>query len=419
MTDTTSSPRRKRPIFRILLAVLGVLLLISILGSLTATFPSVAYARSAGGSFERVAGGGSHEMGFHAGYTHSATDTSRSLSTPDWCAHPLQLSSLSILDVSGTNLSRQVAYRLMNTAKGMDSMEHIDVRTPGTALDVSRMGDLILIVEELDSKPGMAFGEWKAEYRVFLGYKPPFGWLDSKETISPLNLQWDISTRTRFFGTPLRRTAAVAEVIADSIDFEDAIEGTLENFEAAPSVPEAALPAAVDLGTSAAVVAATGLEGPPLMSGYRIGRKGEALWRFVGADACERIDAARATLEDQGWRVHDSGSRGVDGKTHRVILRRGDEFAEWVYQENRETALQQESWTSSQLPDGTWSEQEHHVRGPALPPAIWLHYWHEQSPAELKASMLAAGPDEGDAILCLPTHQREIVAGEPAGGLIK
>lgn len=414
MTDTTTTPRRRRLFIRITLAALGVLLLISVVGTLTATFPSVAYARTGGGSFERIAGEGSLQMSFHAGYTQSATNTSRSLSTPDFCAHPLQLSSLSILDVSGTDLSRQVAYRLMDTAKETDSMEHVDVRTPGTPLETSRIGDLVLVVEELVSKPGFWFGEWEAKYRVFLGYKPPVGWLDCKETISPVNVDWDISTGVRFFGTPLHRTAAVAEVIADEVDLEEAFQSLLEKFQAAPAVPNAALPSTVDLGAAAEVAAATGLEEEPLMSGCRIGRKGEALWRYIGPDACERIDAARETLEAKGWTVHDAGSRGVDKKTHRVVLRRGDEFAEWIYEENRENALQQESWTSQQLPDGSWGEQEHHVVGPPLPPAIWIHYWHEQSAAELEASMLAAGPKKRAAIQCLPTHQKELLVGDSA-----
>ncbi len=411
MDHDTPPTRRKRRAFRIILIILGILLLISVLGSLTASFPSVAYARSEGGSFEPVAGGGSHEVQFHAGYTHSETNNGRSTSTPGSASHPLQLSSLSILDASGTSLSSQVAHKIMEQAKEIDSMLYVDVRVPGDPLGAERIGDLMLVVEELDSKPGFWFGEWQSEYRVFLGYKPPFGWLDSAETISPLNVDWDITARARFIGSPLHRTSAVAQVIADAVDLESVIKDVLNDYGAAPPVPEAALPPEVDLGSSADVAAATGLDAPPVLSGSRIGRKGQALWHYIGEDACERIDGAREALDEKGWIVHDEGSRGVDHKTHRIILRKGNEFAEWVYQENREKALQQESWTSHSLPDGGWSEQEYHIEGPPLPPAIWIHYWHEQSKAELEASMLAAGPDREDAILCLPTHQRELLTG--------
>ena len=130
------------------LLVVGLVLVVvrSVAGDLLSRDPSVAYARDATGDFQVIAGTASRDWGIRLEQIRGATQASRDTLGYPKTGHPLQLSSLTILDVSGSAVSRRLAHRIMEQAKSIPEMQRVDVRVPGEPLALERLGELILVL---------------------------------------------------------------------------------------------------------------------------------------------------------------------------------------------------------------------------------------------------------------------------------
>ena len=167
-----------------------------------------------------------------------------------------------------------------------------------------------------------------------------------------------------------------------------------------------------DLGSADEILEAFPIEDPAVFSGRRHPRKGEVLWRYEGPDAVDRLEAALPKLKAHGWKSSGPGSNGVDRRPHMRMLRKGDEHVYFQYQENRESRLQRQLWSPRIVNGRPLGELEHHVKGPALDPAVYIHYRHEPSPDELRALVARAEARGGreDLIASLP-HEHLVTLG--------
>lgn len=396
-----------------------VLVAASLWGALVADFSSTAYERTDGGGFRRVAGGSKPPLGLLFRVTRGDYNTDEISFNDITAERPFSRSSISIIDISGTTLSRRLAHAVAQSVRKLPDLEWVDVRIVGEPLDVQRMGDLILVIEEFQAKQTWLVN-WTTHHRVHMGYIPEYGTGEPVIGGGPRSVMWEIEATQQFFGTPWRAAEGVAENIASAMDLAAALERAAEKHAPTHAVPPMLLPAAFEGPGEKAVAAATGLESPPLLRGVRAGVQGEALWRYEGSDAALRLVHAAEALERDGWTRLPGGSRSPEGDLHRTGVTRGSESVEWVYENGRTSILQEEWWSSRRLADGSRSAPVHHVRGPELPPVLWIHYRNEMTADQLRSTWTAAqadGADTAEAFVSNLSKPQRALLGipEPSG----
>lgn len=386
----------------LIVKVLAIALIASVALSavthVTAKYPSIAVERDGDGDFETVEGGTPFEWSVSAGYSWSAASNNHSVMQNPSGDLPVRLSSVTIVDLSGDELSRRVARHLMGVFMEEPEVQSIDVHEPGDPLESERLGELILVLEQIeaDYEGLFDFDGRSARYRVTMGHSPEYGYdaLAGARCVAEVSVDVDVESKT--VGTPFHGIRALAESVADAIDVPELLDDLREEHGLTPPVPAFAIPEGVDLDAATQIAAATGLDAEPVLQGARFGRVGEAYWRYEGEDALDRLDRAVETLLAEGWTRLDGGNTGVDGRTHRAFLRRDRTTAEWVYEENRTKLLQEERWTST-----NGGPQVHHVEGPLIPPVLWVHAWKSLSDDELLGLAKEAeqqGPDALEAV---------------------
>jgi len=393
---TKKSRVPRRGLTGCLLIVLA-LLAMSWLGATLSPPASVAYVRASDGDFEVAAGSAPGGWTLQLGFARNESSHNRTSNSNGDPALPLRMRSFTIVDQSATALTRRIAHRLAEDLMADEDVLAVDVRIVGESLDLTRLGDQILVLEELESERAPLSVSRRAHVVAWLGHIPEFGWADDPELRQSIFFSWSIEANEQSIGLPGYGLRSMANAIASSIDLPGALTDMRgEGDSTAPFPPEAApeyplrIESTVDLGDAISVARAMGVEGPPLLSGRRGVRKGEAHWRCEGPDAVDRLDAALEALCANGWTRDDAiGSRGSGGRTHMAVIRRGDQVVRFTYEENRTGRLQQESWTST-----NGGPQVHHVEGPALDPVVWIHYRNEPSASELRA-LLAEAEREG------------------------
>ena len=137
---------------KVALALLLLFLIVPPILYWTASYPSVAMERDSEGSFQTVEGGSYRNWNVTAGFQHSKTGGGKHVRTDKFPDIPLRLSSATIVDLSGTRLSRRVAYEFMNELMEAPEIQRVDVQTAGDPLDSPRLGEFIFVIEELEHK---------------------------------------------------------------------------------------------------------------------------------------------------------------------------------------------------------------------------------------------------------------------------
>tara|TARA_B110000285_G_scaffold36186_1_gene39080 strand:+ start:828 stop:2003 length:1176 start_codon:yes stop_codon:yes gene_type:complete len=352
----------------------------------TASYPSVAMERDSEGSFQTVEGGSYRNWNVAAGFQHSKTGGGKHVRATKFTDIPLRLSSATIVDLSGTRLSRRVAYEFMNELMEAPEIQRVDVQTAGDLLESSRLGELLFVIEELEHK---AFGigvieHASASYEVSAGHIPDRSWDPLRGTRTSARLNMNTQTSSTYIGTPFGATHKLAKSIAAQLDASEALATFREQEDPAPNPPAFMIPAQVDLAGFSRVAKATGLAPEPTFAGSRIGREGEAFWRYAGNDAHDMIERAVETLRREGWSNVEGGNRGASGRTERAFLRKGNVMAEWIYEKNRTS-----------------------------PEILWVHVWRDTPEDELRAQWEEAqqgGPEVVSAFLAnLAVPQRHLI----------
>ncbi|MEL6907431.1 MAG: hypothetical protein AAFP22_18635, partial [Planctomycetota bacterium] len=330
-------------------------------------------------------------------------------------------SSLTIVDLSGTRLTGRVAHALVDRAKAVPSLERIDVRTPSQPMLDTPLGDQILLLEEFESDRGalagaLPIGRAKGVIQAYFGHVPQVSWVVDWGTAQRVNGDWTVDASVFHVGSPLARTRTVANYIADAMTLPALFEELNGDGPELPAFPAELVADSIDLGTSDEILAAFAIDGPPVFTGVRHQRKGEALWRYAGADATERLESALAALRAAGW---ESSGRGLDddGRPRVRMLRRGDEHV-WFQDEDS-----RRQW--HQLPRNRQFDPLDPSAGPEpLEPAVHVHYRHEPNEDELRA-LVARSEELGvrDALIAnLPQEHlvtlglaERTVDGKPVG----
>lgn len=365
----------------VVIGLLAGLILLG-LGDSCVSYESGVWERSGSGGFKRVEGREGGALTFQLSHVQSTTNSSRSLSTmsPDRVpGQPMRLSSVTIVDLTDSAVSRRAAHALLEELEAVSSVQRVDIRRAGDGATWP-LGDQIVSIEILaDESFALGLGR-TVDVDLYVSHVPEFGWGEDPYARQRAYMDGRIETEAMIFGSPLISASAAAEAVAGGFELGEALEEFGEKESPAAAYPVELLDPSPDLGDAAVALSAMGIEGAPVFQGTRHSRKGEAMWRLEAPDATDRIEPAIAALEEQGWtRVKDIGSRGVDRKTHLAVARKGRQFLRWQYQENRENRLQREWWTST-----NGGPQTHHVEGEALPPVVWLHYRNERTVEELQ-----------------------------------
>ncbi|MEM7516435.1 MAG: hypothetical protein AAF368_05890 [Planctomycetota bacterium] len=409
--DEAPSADLKRPRSRwrrwTLYCVLGLLAL-SVVGDLLATYDTVAYERDSGDASFRVVAGAKRRLWSISGFSSfSETSSSRTFSTTGKCGFPTNLSSLTIVDVTGSALSRRVAHALLKSAMEIPSVRFAEVRIAGDSSDTSgRIGELVLFVEEFRDDLDGLFGKRDVDFKITASVFPAFGWVQPQRYFPLWAADWNVRSGVRAVSLPTHRDALAAAVIADTVDLQGLFDEIAEKSPAVEAYATALLPESFEAPSLGDVASAAGLQAAPILQGRRIGRKAEAWWRFLAPDVTGRIEDAMQALIDQGWTQLDGGSRGVGGETHHAIFGRGTETVDLQLEESRSSRYVQESWSHTLLPDGSNSPVTHHVEGTPIDNALWVHYWNDCTLEELrdkKAALEANSPVlAADFIAALP-----------------
>lgn len=392
-----------RRLFRFAVIALLALSALSYLHARRVSGPAV-WQRDASGVFSTSKG--SPPLTFSASSTSSECNfggSSLTVSHDHDVEQPLRLSSITIVGFGGSGLEGEVAHTLAAEARSVTSVQRVDVRSPGRSAADDLLGDQILVFEVLRASSSLA-SSWSpvAFFDVtvdgWIGHAPEFGWGEGREMRQRIRSDWRLDVRARHIGLPFTAPSGVGEAIGGSIELEEYAAELSEAGPVAPPFPAELVAETTDLGTSDEAVRALGVDTAPIYAGRRHLRKGEALWRYEGADAVDRLEAAIETLREAGWQEGAGGhSMGVDGRTHHFTLRRGEEFVRLQYQENRVGRFQSVSWTSTWTPIGGQSPTTKHVDGDPIDPVVWLYYRHEVSAEELgalHARARALGPDQ-------------------------
>ena len=368
---------------------LGLLLFFIVVPTIlywTASYPSVAMERDSDGSFKTVEGGSSRSWNFTAGFQQNKFEGESFFSSTKFTDIPLRLSSATIVDLSGTRLSRRVAYEFMNELMEAPEIQRVDVQTTGDLLESSRLGELLFVIEELEHKAfGIGIiGHVSASYEVSVGHIPDRSWDPLRGTRTSARLNMNTQASSTYIGTPFGATHKLAKSIAAQLDASEALATFREQEDPAPNPPAFMIPAQVDLAGFSRVAKATGLGPEPTFAGSRIGREGEAFWRYAGNNAHDRIDRALETLRREGWSNVEGGNRGASGRTERAFLRKGNVMAEWIYEKNRTS-----------------------------PEILWVHVWRDTAEDELRGQWEEAqrgGPEVVSAFLAnLAVPQRHLI----------
>lgn len=372
--------------------VLGLLLLFIVVPTIlywTSSYPSVAMERDLEGSFQTVGGGSYRNWDLTAGFQHSKKpEGGKTVHTYKFPEIPLRLSSATIVDLSGTRLSRRVAYEFMNELMEAPEIQRVNVQTAGDLLESPRLGELIFVIEELEHKAlGIGIIEHaSASYRVDAGHIPDRNWDQLRGTRTSARINMSAKTSTTYIGTPFGATQKLAKAIAAKLEVSKTLATFREKEEPVPNPPAFMIPAQAKLDGFSRVAEATGLGPVPIFAGSRIGREGEAFWRYVGNNAHDRIDRALETLVKEGWVNLNCGNRGVSGRTERAFLQKGDVIAEWIYE-----------------------------KGKTSPNILWLHVWRDIPEDKLRAQWVEAqrgGPEVVSAFLAnLALPQRHLIEG--------
>lgn len=387
-SKNTSSEMKMSIIRKVALALLLLFLIVPPILYWTASYPSVAMERDSEGSFQTVEGGSYRNWNVTAGFQHSKTEGGKNIRAYKFPDIPLRLSSATIVDLSGTRLSRRVAYEFMNELMEAPEIQRVDMQTAGDLLESPRLGELIFVIEELEHKAlGIGVIEHaSASYEVSAGYIPDRSWDPLRGTRTSARINMSVQTRTTYIGTPFGATHKLAKAIAAQLDVSEALATFREQEDPAPNPPAFMIPVQVDLVEFSRVAEATGLGPEPIFAGSRIGREGEAFWRYAGNNAHDRIDRALETLRREGWSYVKGGNRGVSGRTERAFLRKGSVMAEWIYEKNRKS-----------------------------PEILWVHVWRDTPEDELRAQWEEAqqgGPEVVSAFLAnLAVPQRHLIEG--------
>lgn len=391
MAEETHRPKRGRRTWilrgiAVLLLALGAL---SFLGAWTAEFSSAAYERGSDGDLRRVTGGRGAPLGVFYNLVQGDFETDEIYFDKGQPERPFSRSSVSIVDISGTEVSRRLAHALTDDLRRLPYIDWVDVRIAGETLEVQRIGDLILVIEEFKAERSW-LTTWSTHHRVHMGSVPEYGTGEPLTEAGPRSIFWEVKSEQRFFGSPMRSAEAIANMIANSMDLPKALDEAAKKHVPALAVPPMLLPAAFEGPGETAVATATGLNTPPVLRGVRAGVRGEVLWRYEGNDAVLRLHQAIDELEGQGWTRHPHTSRSPEGEFHRGAATRGTEVVEWIYETARKSILQDVWWSGTRLPDGSWSTPVHHASGPGLPPVLWVHYRNEMGPEQLRSAWSAA-----------------------------
>jgi hypothetical protein len=274
-------------------------------------------------------------------------------------------------------------------ARRLDGVRRVDVRAPGHAPEDDRLGDQILVFEVLRA-PQSSLSRWspisssEAIVDGWVGHVPEFGWGEDLAMRQRRSGDWTLDVKAWVVGLPLSGRVGLADSVAERFELERCVAELQDGSEGVAPFPPELVAASTDLGTSADALRAMRIEDPPVYAGRRHLRKGEALWRYEGPDAVDRLEAAIAQLQGAGsWEDAGPRSRGVDGRAHLVSLRRGDEYLRFQYHENRVARFQQVSYVSQSTPDGGSTPWTKGVEGEPLDPVVWLYYRHEASAEEL------------------------------------
>ncbi|MBI1382402.1 MAG: hypothetical protein GC161_15095 [Planctomycetaceae bacterium] len=392
MTTHCPKQRRRAWILRGFAAVVVSLGALSLLSAWTAEFSSAAYERGSDGDLRRVAGGRGTPLGLVISHVRSDFDTTEIWTNNSNADRPFSRSSISIVDISGTDVSRRLAHALMDDLRRQSYVDWVDVRIVGETLDVQRIGELIVVIEEIRAECSWLI-HWNTHHRVHMGSVPEYGTGISLTENGARFGFWDVKAKQQYFGPPMRSAGAIANGIARSMGLVKSLDGAAKKLATASRVPPVLLPEEFEGPSENAVSTAMGLTEPPVLRGLRAGVQGEALWRYEGADAVVRLHGAVDELERQGWTRQPGTSRSPDAQFQRAAATRGTESVEWIY-ENGRTSLLQDRWSSSRKQaDGSWGEPVHHVRGPELPPVVWVHYRNGMSPEQLRSAWASAQAD--------------------------
>ena len=131
-SKNTSSEMKMSIIRKVALALLLLFLIVPPILYWTASYPSVAMERDADGLFQTVEGGSFRSWHFTAGFHQNKFEGGKSVSSTKFPDIPLRLSSATIVDLSGTRLSRRVAYEFMNELMEAPEIQRVDVQTAST-----------------------------------------------------------------------------------------------------------------------------------------------------------------------------------------------------------------------------------------------------------------------------------------------
>ncbi len=300
---------------------------------------------------------------------------------------------MTVVDISGTKISRRIAHALASEMMTRDSMRWVDVRIASDHMDVDRMGELILVVEEVSAERSGLL-HWTTHHRVHLGYTPQYGWNDLQEVLGPVIVDWTVKGEMLCVALPTGAAGAVAGAVAGALDLSEVLDDVDEDWDAVPPPPAHLIPEKFHGPNESLIAKVTGLEAKPVLRGIRAGTRAETLWRYEGADVDERMRAAAEAMGSLEWKRHAQGSVGMREGLRREVFQLGTESAEWTYENGRPKMLQQEWWSSHSLPDGTMSEREHHIEGPESLPVVWVHYWNEMDTETLRIQWAAAKEED-------------------------
>ncbi len=417
--DTVARPR-----FRVLkgIALVAVVLVaVAIVADLSQSYGSAAFERSSeGAAFELVEGSADRRLSLSAFYTDSEANFTGTLHRSGEFGLPTNLSSLTIVDVTASKLSRRVAHALMERVKKIPSIRFVEVRLAGEQGAPRRIGEVVVFLEEFNDTGGGLFGRRSVDYKLTSGANPAFGWVEPACHFPRWAMDWSISVSVRSLCLPTHLDNATASAIAGAVTIDKLFADLKDEGPTVEAFAAQLLPASFDAPSLEEVEMAAGLSAPPLIHGMRVGKKAEVWWRVLAPDVTPQLAAAVNALTDQGWVELKGGSRGVDGKVHRAILRRGTEIVDLQFEENRSTRYVNESWTRSQLADGTWGDEVHRMEGETIDSALWVHYWNGCTVPELRAQeaeLSAESPGAATAFVAALPYARQIELGAPIDSL--
>ena len=419
--EPTKQPRRRW--IRAGLAVLGASVLLITVCDLLVERRPVAYERgSAEEPFRRVSGSVSGAIEVGARYVYSDSEVLASRGVLARCGRPTNLSSWTILDVTGSDLSRELAHELMGRIQRLPWTRFVEVRHADDPSSRGRMGEVVLFVEEFEPQQGGLLALRNVDFSVVCGADPAVGWTEPVRQFPRWDAEWKLESSLRVFSLPTQRNRAIADSLADGVDLLAVFQTVAEQGPIVEAFHGVLLPGQFEAPRLDTVLDAMGDGFKPMLQGTRIARKAEGWWRYLAPDVVPRLESAVEELKSQGWTEADGWGRGVDGRLHHAILRNGSEVVDLRYQEGRSSRYIQESWTTLTTPDGKQMPTEHHVEGAPIDEALWLHYWNECTVDELAkhhVQLKAIKPAQAPAFLAALPFSTQVELGVPRDTLPK